>query len=99
MPPDVRLQHRYPAADGLVFLSKDTVHRRLCQLVRTAVLVPLDRRSGSTFALAVKVVDLADAWARKPAAPPVARTRSTGRSTRRSRRPSDAAQAGLPLAH
>jgi DNA-binding IclR family transcriptional regulator len=99
MPPDARIEHRYPAArdflrmhgpqavavlqellaraerrDGalvarastrdiaerLAFLSKDTVHRRLRQLIRAGVIEPLDRRSGSTFTPTTYIVRLDD---------------------------------------
>ena len=44
------------------------------------------------------VADLADARACEPATPPVSRPRATRPPTRRTRRPSNAAQATLPLA-
>ncbi len=46
-------------ADRLGFVSKDTVHR-LQQLIRAGVLQRLVRRSGSTFARPVYVLDLDD---------------------------------------
>lgn len=97
MPPEVRIEHRYPTAlaflrqhgpqalavlhdllaraehrdgvlvarasirdiaDRLQFLSKDTVHRRLRQLVRAGVIEALDRRSGSSWAPTTYVVYL-----------------------------------------
>jgi len=99
MPPEVLIEHHYPAAlaflrahgghslavlhdllaraerrDGalvarastreiaerLQFLSKDTVHRTLRQLVRAGVIEALDRRSGSSFAPTTYLVHLDD---------------------------------------
>lgn len=99
MPPEVRIEHRYPealaflrqyAADALVilddlaahaeprgsqlvvqasvreiagrlsFLSKDTVHRRLRQLLRAQVLCALSNTSASAFERPTYVIDLTD---------------------------------------
>jgi len=98
-PPEVRIEHRYPAAltflrhhgpqamaivddlltraerqDGLLvarastrdiaerleFLSKDTVHRRLRQLVRAGVIEPVATEPGSTFITPAYVLHLDD---------------------------------------
>ena len=46
-------------ADRLQFLSKDTVHRRLRQLLRAGVLRRLPAKTTTTFARPVYVLDLA----------------------------------------
>jgi DNA-binding HxlR family transcriptional regulator len=99
MQPEIRIEHRYPAALGFLrehgpqalavlhellirserhggklvarastrdiaeqlgFLSKDTVHRRLRQLVRAGVLERVHPPTGSTFAPTIYVVHLTD---------------------------------------
>ena len=99
MPPEVRIEHRYPetlvflrqyGADAFVilddlvfhaerqgnrlvvqasvreiagrlsFLSKDTVHRRVRQLLRAQVLAIVTPRSTNPFARSTYVIDLTD---------------------------------------
>ena len=99
MPPEVRIEHRYPTAlaflrhhgpqavavlhdlltraerergvlvvrastreiaDRLEFLSKDTVHRRLRDLVRAGVIEPVATAPGSTFTTPAYVLHLDD---------------------------------------
>lgn len=99
MPPEVRIEHRYPAARRflrhhgpqalavlhdlltcaerergrliarastrdiaarLEFLSKDTVHRRLRQLVRAGVIEPIVADAGSSFTTPAYVLHLDD---------------------------------------
>ena len=45
-------------ADRLAFLSKDTVHRRLRQLLRAGVIRRLPSKATTTFARPIYVVDL-----------------------------------------
>lgn len=99
MPPEIRIEHRYPTAltflrhhgpqalavlhelltraehergrliarastrdiaDRLEFLSKDTVHRRLRQLVRADVIEPVAADPASTFTTPAYVLHLDD---------------------------------------
>lgn len=99
MPPEVRIEHRYPdalvflrhhgpqalavlhvlltraerkrgrliarastrdIAERLEFLSKDTVHRRLRQLVRAGVIEPIAAEPGSSFTTPAYVLHLDD---------------------------------------
>lgn len=46
-------------ADRLAFLSKDTVHRRLRQLLRAGIIRRLPSKSATTFARPVYILDLA----------------------------------------
>jgi SOS-response transcriptional repressor LexA len=46
-------------ADRLAFLSKDTVHRRLRQLLRAGIIRRLPSKPATTFARPVYILDLA----------------------------------------
>ena len=46
-------------ADRLAFLSKDTVHRRLRQLLRAGIIRRLPTKTATTFARPVYILDLA----------------------------------------